>query len=101
MNNDASGNCRLMMTADRYNIWTAMQDRIPIAVDSINAICGQTATGANIELVEGAVVQGHYIDAATGKPIENGQKSLEVKSQQHCARGIDGRRPACAGILIS
>jgi hypothetical protein len=68
---DASGNYRLMMTADRYNIWAAMKDRIPIAVDSINAISGQTATGANIELVEGAVVQGHYIDAATGKPIEN------------------------------
>ncbi len=71
---DEDGQYRLLMTADRYNIWAEKGDRMPIAVDSIAAVNGKTATGADIDMVEGAIVHGHYIDAQTGKPVESAGK---------------------------
>ena len=66
---EADGKFELVVTADKYNIWSEMEGRIAIAVDSVEAVPGQITQDANIELVRGAICFGFLLDAA-GKPME-------------------------------
>jgi hypothetical protein len=66
---DEAGHYRLLVPEDSYNIWSEVFDRIPIAVDSVQAKSGEVAKNADTFMVNGGVVFGKYIDAATGSPV--------------------------------
>ncbi|QDT12797.1 carboxypeptidase-like regulatory domain-containing protein [Planctomycetes bacterium K23_9] len=56
---DADGKYELRLTADRYNIWAEMDERIAIAVDSVKATPGQAVVVGDIRMVRGAIVYGN------------------------------------------
>jgi protocatechuate 3,4-dioxygenase beta subunit len=66
---DASGAYHLRLPADRYDIWAEANERVPIAIVSLEAIPSLTQSNADIEMVEGATVFGRVTDQA-GKPLD-------------------------------
>ena len=70
---DNQGKYELWVQPDRYNIWAAAPDRIPIAVDSFTAATGETREGANIRLVKGGFVTGRYLNEKGGVILGDGR----------------------------
>ncbi len=71
---DKNGKYQLRMSADRYNVWAEQPERIPIAIDSIEAVPGLTKSKNDIAMVTGGLVYGKHLDAE-GKPLENGGRA--------------------------
>ncbi|MCC9606307.1 M56 family metallopeptidase [Blastopirellula sp. JC732] len=66
---DEAGRYRLRMTRDHYNIFAHADERIAIAVNTLEAIPGQTVTDADIQLVRGGFVTG-TVYGVNGKPVQ-------------------------------
>ncbi|GAA4420888.1 carboxypeptidase regulatory-like domain-containing protein [Bremerella cremea] len=76
---DADGRYQLRMTKDHYNIWSSMDEHVPIAVKNQAAVPGQTIKNADIHLVTGGFIIGKVYqsgeqlsdgtDAESGRPI--------------------------------
>ena len=68
---DDQGRYKLLMTPDRYNIWSEMDDRIAIAADFVRAVPGETTSDADIHMVRGGIVHGFVVDpsAVEEKPF--------------------------------
>ena len=74
---DAEGGYRLLMRPDRYNIWAnETEDRIAVALDSVNAIQSQTRQVPPVKLVEGVLVTGRVLHAETRKPLRRDQVEI-------------------------
>jgi Carboxypeptidase regulatory-like domain len=58
---DNDGRYELRMPPDKYNIWSEMNGRVPIAVNSIEAVAGEKQSEADIQMVRGSVVYGKFL----------------------------------------
>ena len=53
-----------------YNIWVnAPEDRVCVAIDSFVVEGGKTYTAPDMKFVEGGWLEGHVVDAESGKPL--------------------------------
>jgi beta-lactamase regulating signal transducer with metallopeptidase domain len=66
---DAEGRFRLFVVQDRYNIWAAADDRMPIALDRVEVRNGQQRSIHAIRLAKGGFVTGRVVDADSRQPI--------------------------------
>lgn len=76
---DADGRYRLLLTKDHYNIWAESDDRVAIAVSTLEATEGKTVSNANIKLVRGGFVVGRVLDKE-GKPMTHARPNVETIS---------------------
>lgn len=68
---DEQGHYRLLMKSDQYNIWAdETDDRIAIALDSVNAEQSRTTKVPPVKMIEGTVVTGRVLHAETKKPLQ-------------------------------
>jgi beta-lactamase regulating signal transducer with metallopeptidase domain/5-hydroxyisourate hydrolase-like protein (transthyretin family) len=66
---DHDGRYRLLMNKDHFNIWAEADDRIAIAVKTLEVESGKTIKDADIRMVRGGFVVGTVIDGNSGQPI--------------------------------
>jgi 5-hydroxyisourate hydrolase-like protein (transthyretin family) len=60
---------------NKYNIWAEAENLTVVALDSFQAVAGETIEAPDLVLIEGGFITGRVIDEATGKPIRPGQHS--------------------------
>ena len=66
---DSRGRYRFQLLKDHYNIWVESKDRIAAVLKAVPAIPDKPVTNADIKLVQGGIVVGTVIDAATNQPL--------------------------------
>lgn len=57
------------LRAEKYNLWTCSPDWTAPAIDSLEAVPGQTRKAPDLRLIRGAVISGRFVHGATGKPL--------------------------------
>jgi beta-lactamase regulating signal transducer with metallopeptidase domain len=60
---------------NKYNIWAKAENLTVVALDSFQAVAGETIEAPDLVLIEGGFITGRVIEEATGKPIRPGQHS--------------------------
>jgi beta-lactamase regulating signal transducer with metallopeptidase domain/protocatechuate 3,4-dioxygenase beta subunit len=58
-----------------YNIWAKAPERACAAIDSFAVTAGKTHAAPDLKLIEGGWIEGHLIDAETGKPVSRDPQS--------------------------
>jgi hypothetical protein len=67
---DEQGRYRFVsLRGEKYNIWPVSTDWTAPAIDSIEAVSGETTKAPDLRLVRGAVVRGRLVHGVTGKPM--------------------------------
>jgi beta-lactamase regulating signal transducer with metallopeptidase domain/5-hydroxyisourate hydrolase-like protein (transthyretin family) len=73
---DRDGKYRFSSLPDAiYNIWADAPERACAAIDSFAVTAGKTHTAPDLKLIEGGWIEGHLIDAETGKPVSRDPQS--------------------------
>lgn len=90
---DDHGNYRLMVSADAYNVWAEMEDRVPVAIKALDAQLD--VKNVDIHMVLGGKIVGRVVENGDGLPIDNKRlKNIHV--------GVSGpSRPRTGAAVLS
>lgn len=57
------------LSEESYSLWTEVEDWTAAAIESQEAVTGESREAPDLRLVRGAIIQGRFIDSATEKPL--------------------------------